>query len=57
MISYWYNGAYIYDEYTAPYVLKYFADCYPARKRWEPTTILGPFDTKQEAEEAVDKAP
>lgn len=49
--EYWYEGALIYyDE-------GWYADCYPYRHRHEPTTILGPFTTKQQAEAAVDKAP
>ncbi len=35
----------------------WYVDCYPCRKKWEPTTILGPFKNWKAAADAVDKAP
>jgi len=58
----YYNGALIWyhpnlDDESENYTRGWYADCYPYRHTWEPTTILGPFKTKKEAKSAVDKAP
>lgn len=57
--SYFYKGALIYqgNDLVLETFYPWFADSYPARKKWEPTTILGPFRTAKEAEASVDKAP
>lgn len=59
MNEYFYKSAYIFfqDRGESPTGKGWYADCYPVRKRWESTTVIGPFPTKEQAEKAVDEAP